>query len=372
MTAPFIAGVAGTGSMPVNRRDGIRYLNDLFGQYQQFHQQGETERPGWLLEILNRLWQLPGMVNNGGSFATYTDLPDVVYVGDMLEIPPGVLGIYEEVSTAANCVNELGGQSWQRPLLAGMPMPSRDFASFAFPTRPDLAARFKESFVLAGLNEADAMHQTLGDSLVLCLESPSSLVQMHGAQSQGANLHEVAWDIAGDFVSFAKRLPKGIKLAIHLCRGDLNHQSWFGHIDSLKPMVALVNALAHRFAGAGLAIPRMFLPTCAGDVAPSLDESFFSPLSHINSQVDVVLANVHEMRTLVPDISLQDAIDHNLLSCQLAARALGWRGEGSSGSIVVSFSCGGARMTPENWEFGLGVQRGMIDVAGILGPVTPL
>lgn len=371
MTNQFIAGVAGTGSTPVPREIAIPLLHQTFGQYQLFHQQGETERPKWLLEILERLWQLPGMVRGGGTYQTYLDVPDVDYRGERLYIPASsVLDIRTEVFTAANRVTQLNGDPWRRPLLAGLPMPPLDMASFAFPTRPDLAVKFKESFVLAGLEEAAEMHQTLGDHMVLCLESPSSLVRMHAVQSEGGDLHQAAWEIAGEFVAFAQRLPQHLQLVLHLCRGDLNHQSWFGTINSLEPLVVLVNALAHRFAGAELAIPRMFLPTCAGDVAPSLDEAFFQPLSYINSQVKVILANVHEMRSLVPGISLQEAIDHNLRSSELAARALGWRGGDAGSSVIVSFSCGGARMTPDNWEFGLQVKHGMINAAGILGPVT--
>jgi len=373
VTNPFIAALAGTGSYPIDRRTAIPLVNQRLGNYQLWHQQGETERPQWLLEILRRLLGLRGMRVSGGNFESYTGFPEVEYDGATLDIPAWVLDISSEMRQAAEVLVQMYGQHWQRPVLAGFPMPTMDFVEFAFLKNPRLQAAFKEACAKVSLEEINTVYQALGSYMVLCLESPGSLVGMHMAQTNGANLQDAAWRIAGEFVEFARRLPRELPLALHLCRGDLGHQSWFGRIDSLEPMVVLANSIAHRFAGAGMSIPTMFLPTCAGDVAPSLDEQFFRPLHDLSSQIPVILANVHEMRTLDPDISLEDAIAHNLRSTEMATRALGWPGQGTDNlPVAVSFSCGGARMDPMNWQFGLDVQAGMANAAGLHGPVTPL
>lgn len=371
MIEPFIAGVAGTGSMPVRREIGIPHLNNRLGQYQLFLQQGEFERPNWILEILNRLNQLPGMVNAGGSFRTYQDVPDVNFVGNFLALPEGTIGITNELFDAAGVIGGIYGNDWPRLLLAGFPMPTIDLATFAFPTRPHLAERHKDAFATAALHEIENAYRVFGSNMALCLESPAALTQVQSLRS--AELSSKADELAREFVDFARKLPVGLPLVIHLCRGDLNHASWYGAVDSLVPMVVLANTIQYRFSMAGMVAPMMFLPTCAGDVMPSLSEAFFRPLSSLSMQVPVILGNIHEMRSLMPNISLEDAIAHNLQSSEIAARALGWQGDGIEHlPVAFSFSCGGARMTEDDWRFGIEVQRGMLNAAGLSGPVTAI
>lgn len=374
MITPFIAGVAGTGRTVGSRQVAIPHLNRMLGQYQLWHQQGEDERPEWILERLRRVWMLPGMHNAGGTFVDgYADAPNVTYEFDQLVIPDDIMSIKRELMRAARVLDGLySGDSWARPLLAGFAMPTIDLAQFAFPTQPNLSAKSKGAFADTTLRDITNVHAKLGNKgMVVCLESPASLVGLHMAAANNMDVASVAAQYAEEFRLFAQQLPD-VQLAIHLCRGDLNHKSWFGSIDSLEPLVILANAIAQAFAEANRQMPIMFLPTCAGDVLPSLDDKFFGPLGYLRKDIPVILANVHEMRSLEPDTPLDIAIGHNLLSTEMAVRALGWPGEGTQHlPHAVSFSCG-ARMSEEDWRFGIRVQRGMIEAAGLHGPVTPL
>ena len=148
-----------------------------------------------------------------------------------------------------------------------------------------------------------------------------------------------------------------------MCIRD-SHKSWFRGIDSLAPLVILTNAIVqhfpkeHRLAG-------IFMPTCAGDMVPSLNEDFYGPLSYLKAGTPVILGNIHEMVSREPGITLEAATEHNLMAFEMAVSALR-RGRDRQNELPIagSFSCGGLRMTPEQYAFGVEVQSQMLAIAG--------
>jgi hypothetical protein len=356
----LVRAVSFTGSLPGIRRAAIAEVYDRLGDYLLAIPQGEEERPGWIIPIVERTQMLDGMiVKKHGMFRDYGDVPQYEYRGgETLYIPHSVLGIAEEVSAAADVLYRLLGSSpanWGRPLQAGFPFAS-DHARFSLTA--DDAERFMPAFVDAMVREIEMVRVLLDDHVSIWLESPGSLLAMDTAAENGVNLEQMAALTAQGFAEAVYQLTPGAHITIHLCRGDLNHTSWFRGIESLEPMVVLANAIFEQWPHDHATLKAVHLPTCAADVLPQTNREFFQPLGDLATGLPVILGNVHEVVS-VEQVRVDEAVSLNLRSLEMATNALGREAE------AVSFSCGCRRMTSNQYEMGLAVLEGMIRKEGV-------
>lgn len=172
-----------------------------------------------------------------------------------------------------------------------------------------------------------------GDEVVFQIETPYSLREVSNAALQ--NRQGVANVMAGYVRDVVELSPKGAKFIVHLCRGDLEHKSWPTEDDSLRPVVALANAVVDAWP-ASRRLEFVHLPLRRAQDKPSLDAFFYGPLAYLSSNgrfaAGIISEGVDEV--------------HNSRALELAARV--YHGDAPPEERIFEATggpCGGGRMT---------------------------
>ena len=177
------------------------------------------------------------------------------------------------------------------------------------------------------------IHAKYGDRVIFQIESPYSLRQVANAapEDQGRVAKRMA-EYIHDIVELA---PQGAKFVVHLCRGDLKHESWPTEDDSLRPVVALANAVVDGWP-AGRELAFVHLPLRKAQDLPSLDRRFYRPLAHLSSHG----------RFAAGIISERVGFDHNIEALTIAAEV--YHGDAPPEERIFEAAggpCGGGRMS---------------------------
>lgn len=360
MTASTQPVVSFVNSLPGDSRlAAMRLIRQRLGAYLQRMPNGETGRSDWLVPIALRTFELPGMHPSKGYFKDYTDLPVARYSGDpkSFSIPREVLGYIEEITDAMSCYRGiLAEQPFERevPLQVGLPH-FADHLVFTLGKDPAIFRDFAPAYMTVLAKEAAAIDALWGNKVTYWLESPSSLLAVEQAFSNGMHADEVADLMGQTLADMIALLPEGVEVSIHLCRGDLQHTSWMRKINSLRPLVLLSNAIIAHWPN-GRRCGGIHLPTAAGDVLPKQQDeaSFFAPLGDLYSgktvgydfmpRVPYILGNVHERASL----------EENAASLRLAAEAYGGT------FAAISTPCGWGRLTYGQQETLLHILDGLM------------
>lgn len=309
---------------------------------------GDINRQGWIVPIVHRTQAFPGFrIIRPGLFRNYADLPLAEFHGSQLEFPRHFLGYHAEAIDAFQARAAIEAEYARRgsdvtmpPVQIGVPfwLDHRDFSVQATPGQLEWLA---DAFIKALVDELVEIHQEWGDQVVVQLESPYSLLRVHLAQAGGEQV-DVAQEMAQAFALLRSRLPSSLRVGLHLCRGDLNHESWGqGEIGSLEPLVLLANAVSQQWPE----LEYIHLPIVAGDAwQPPASSSFYRPLAQLDQRMVWLAGIVHEYATL----------EQNCTALKFASRALGRSFDG------IGLSCGMGRMTHRQYAAALDSLEGVL------------
>lgn len=291
---------------------------------------GDIARQRGIAPIIHRTQALPEFrVIRPGLFRNYADFPLAEFSGSQLEFPRRFLGYYSEAFVAFQArvaiEAEYGVHDGISAIQIGVPfwLDHRDFSVHVTSQREQLT----EAFVKVLADELIDIHQEWGDQVVVQLESSWSLRMVQQARIDRSDPTAVAEYVARAFALLHSRLPSSLRVGLHLCRGDINHESWEqGQVADLEPLVLLANAISRQWPS----IEYVHLPIVASDAwRSSKDSSFYRPLSRLDSGTRWLAGVVHERATL----------DENCRALKLAAKALGRPFDG------IALACGMGRMT---------------------------
>jgi hypothetical protein len=274
-------------------RLGMRYLGPGLHSLPD----GETgERSRWIVNIIESFRDHPDLeLVKDGDWSGYDSRP-VYRIKKGHQLRPESLD-FGLVATfdAGYPVFERVRQESGRPDLSFQVGVPGDFDMALFTLGPLGAFTKRRPFTEATVREIEAIHAKAGDDVVFQIEVPAELVFV--AQMPAPIQPLMANLMARPITGLARRSPAGARFGIHLCLGDLNNKA-LGRMRDATPLVLLTNAIVSRWPE-GRALEYVHVPLAAGDEPPSLDPSFYAPLSRLRlpDRVRLIAGIVHEGRT---------------------------------------------------------------------------
>lgn len=255
----------------------------------------------WLMGLRNVVDSEPGTVPRpvfdvviDGRAADYTDVPMYrVAKGVTLKPEHVALGRVQQVGDKMPAVRKLA-EVYGRPRLrhqVSVPSPL-DLALFtlANPKAPlgpvakarAVAAMLRHYHVFrdAVVGEVTELHDDYGDELVYQVEAPTVLIGLWTVPAPARPA--LARILARQVFGFLSRLPRGAKIVLHLCYGDLGHVSLV-RPDSLRPAVQFLNALAPLLRRRRRELPAVHVPAAFGDQPPPVDFAYYQPLTRLDT-----------------------------------------------------------------------------------------
>ncbi len=193
------------------------------------------------------------------------------------------------------------------------------FISFGFNLPAGL--RNLKPFRSASIEAIEAIHAVAGDGVVYQLEVPIELILLTRLP---APIRPLATRfLAREALKVVTGAPEGARFGIHLCYGDLNHES-MGAPRSAATLAKFTKALVDRWP-AGRSLEFVHAPFALGKEPPPVERSFYEPLAGLAlpDGVRFIAGFVHEGRTLAELIGIRDTIEEIL-----------------GGKVDVAASCG--------------------------------
>lgn len=172
----------------------------------------------------------------------------------------------------------------------GIPSPL-DLARVAFGLDAMLEPSLTGPFTDVTLDQISQILEDAGDDVIFQLETVGTLlaVAMASPEEQPA----VAEQMAKELVKLVERAPEGTRFGAHLCLGNYQHKASM-QLQNAWPIVYLANALAKHFP-AGRQLEYIHAPLAAAALPPSLEESWYEPLSELDlGGVRFIAGFVHE------------------------------------------------------------------------------
>jgi len=304
---------------------------------------GETgNRLDWIQRIIEGLRDHPDLrLAKDGTWSDYTNTP-------YFAVAPGRKFTTLDLDYSDHFVESWPAfqafrQTRQTPHVLQVGIPGHlDLALSAFGFKPTQAFRNLAPFRDATVREITKIHAVAGDDVLFQLEIPIPLILL--TRLPAPVRPAAAGRLAAELVKVVRRSPGGTRFGIHLCYGDMNHESMGDPVDS-APLVKLANALAKAWPDAQR-LEFVHAPFARGHEPPPLDIEFYRPLAGLRLPDSVRFAAgfVHEDRTLDELRTLRDQI------------------EALVGSTVdVGASCGLGRRDLERAEVNLELSRAVAE-----------
>jgi hypothetical protein len=266
----------------------------------RFVSDGETgERANWVIALIESYRNNPAFsLAKDGRWTSYTDCPEFrVADGHSLEAKDFRLN-YAAFAMQAWPILERLRQEYNRPdlkLQVGIPH-ALDLVLFTLGLTGLQDPHNFDVAVQATLGQIRALHAELGDNVVFQIETPASLsVSLLPQDQLPPSLQPEA--LGKSIADLAAQAPVGAHFGIHLCLGDLGHESR-GQLASRQPSVDLANAIAHNWPK-GRTLEYIHEPIAAGQHSPLLDKAAYESLADLSLPKDTyyIAGLVHEKAT---------------------------------------------------------------------------
>jgi hypothetical protein len=310
------------GSMPgTTAEQAIDLALSTLGPYLLFLPCPFIGRPDWAASVSDELAQQTELfsVMKKGERTDYDDLTILSPRGDLSSLDLGYYDIYRRESEIAQRLIKSYG--------------------LALTTQVGIASPFDQSMITVGLGRHLRYHKlfiqatlrdvmkiyTHDESVVFSIEAPYELIGV--LKSPGMARSLVIGKMVAHVVDFVKQCPQGMRIGIHPCLGDLNHQSK-ANLPHLAPLVDWVNELCDTWPR-GYTLAYVHLPLCEGARPPVVDPGWYTDLKRLRipQGVRVVMGCCHEHVTasqLRPIVGLADSLLGRTVdvaaSCGLALR----------------------------------------------------
>ena len=299
---------------------------------------GELRRADtWLLDIMDATARCLGVRTANAQITNYNELKTVAPGGPAVRLDDSLLPFEAEADRAFEATRTLqvSSRSHLRRLLP-IQVGVTHWVDHLTLTLGDDAlddSDMRVAFKQLHTSVIRTIHAKYGDRVIFQIESPYSLLQVANAAPE--NRERVAKRMAGYIHDIVELAPEGVKFIVHLCRGDLKHESWPTTDDTLRPAVALANAVVDGWP-VGREQVFVHLPLRKAQDEPSLDQAYYRPLAYLSSNG----------RFAAGIISERVNFDHNIEALNLAAEV--YHGDASPGERIfeaVGGPCGGGRMS---------------------------
>ena len=329
------------GSVPAtfadNSRDAVSGVAKRLDPFLVTRTGGEVHRSKtWLLDIMDATTALLGARSQNAQITDYSELQSVKAHSPALELDESLLPFEAEADELYAAVKGLLSDRTS-PVVSELPIQVGvtnwvDHLAFTLGDDAlndrDMRVAFKQLHAAA----LRKIHEKYGDKVIFQIESPYSLLQVANAASESRE--RVAKRMAEYIHDIVELAPQGARFIIHLCWGDLEHKSWPTEDGTLRPVVALANAVVDGWP-AGRELEYVHLPLRKAQDEPSLEPAYYGPLAYLRSG-----------RFAAGIISERVGFDHNFGALTLAAEA--YHGDASPEERIIEATggpCGGGRMS---------------------------
>jgi hypothetical protein len=264
---------------------------------------GETgARGNWLVDqVLALGLGHPALTQGdvGKNFSGYDDVPAVAQVvdesgftADSLRVR---LGYTHHANQAQLALEDLRtfGLGREVPLQVGIPAP----LDLALTTLGVPGLAHVPTFQQAVAAHVQDVHALAPDAIVQ-LETPLAMTLAELEPGTPGAVEPAV--LCQGITDTAAQAPEGTTFGVHLCFGDLNHES---RVDKAltRPSVTLARALVANWP-AGRRLAYLHVPLAAGTVTPGLDADDYAPLAELGAvvpdDVRVVAGIAHEAQSL--------------------------------------------------------------------------
>jgi hypothetical protein len=309
------------GSLPgTTPAEAIELALSRLGRHLLFVPGGETSRPNWAATITQRLAEtdLFAVAKPG----EYTDYKDLLVLSPTTNLDKLDLGYYDQYlieSEVARRLCRVHGLACTFQM--GMVSP---FDQSMITVGPGRHLRYRRKFEAATLRDIMRIHMA-DETVIFQLEAPYELCGALKAPSFVRQI--VTRRMVANLTHFVQLCPPGLRIGIHPCLGDLNHQA-MGELVTLAPLIDWVNELCDQWPD-GYTLAYVQLPLCPGDRPPVLDPGWYTDLKRLRvpAGTRVVLGMCHEgvaTSDLWPILTLADSLLARAVdvgaSCGLALR----------------------------------------------------
>ncbi|HEY3690539.1 MAG TPA: hypothetical protein VGL46_09565 [Pseudonocardiaceae bacterium] len=244
----------------------------------------------WIIGWLDAREQVRGLVKlRAGGSQSYGDLPYFTLAeGYQLTTADLALGRPQLTENAFQVYEDLVGEDIPSQLQVGIPN-AIDLAYFVSGSAETSAEWMPEMQAMVA-GEVSEIANRWGDRVVFQLESPVILLAYATTPREDWALltRELASQVAG----ILGAAPNS-DWVLHLCYGDLEHQSLIEPTD-LAAAVQFLNTLAEVLAGLDIPMPTVHLPVAYGDKPPSTDPQFYADLRDLRRGIAVIAGVVAE------------------------------------------------------------------------------
>jgi hypothetical protein len=268
---------------------------------------GETgDRLDWVNRLVQNLRTNPQLeLASDGDFSSYENTP-AFKVRKGAKFTAVDLDYFDEFTASWPAFQEF--QSTRPDVSFQIGLPGHidlSFISFGFNLPRGL--RNLRPFRKASVEEIERVSGVAGDAVVYQLEVPIELILL---TKLPAVLRPLATRfLAREALKLVEDAPEGTRFGLHLCYGDLNHES-MGDPKDAGPLVRFSNALVKRWP-AGKPLEFIHAPFALGKLPPVLDRSHYEPLADIDlpEGARFIAGFIHEGRTVEELIGIRDTIE---------------------------------------------------------------
>jgi hypothetical protein len=269
---------------------------------------GETQRPDWVLHIVEELRTHPDFeLTRDGDWSDYNKTPTFrVRRGHALRGSDIKLGIEAAFRDSYPIYRELAvahGQT-ELPFQVGVP---GDLNLAMFALGPARALLYRRAFTDATLREIRAIHAEAGDQVVFQIEVPAELVLVASVPRFSQSV--VAGYLARGIAGLARQAPEGARFGIHLCVGDLQHRA-LARLRNSGPLVRLANAIAAKWP-AGRPLEFVHAPFSAAVEPPPTNPRWYRPLAGLRlpTTTRFIAGCAHERQDLAAQVHVRNLIE---------------------------------------------------------------
>ncbi len=270
----------------IEQTPSVRFISD-----------GETgDRANWVVSLIESYRHNSAFtLVKDGHWTSYTDCPEFAVSKDHTLTPKDFALSYSTYALQAWPVLQKLRQEYNRPdlkLQVGIPhaldltLFTMGLAGLADPANLTVATQ-------ATLQQISRIYEELGNNVVFQIETPASLsVSLLPQDQLPPSLLPAA--LGKSIADLAAQAPSGAQFGVHLCLGDLGHESR-GQLQTRQPSVNLANAIAQNWPH-GRTLEYIHEPIAAGQHPPLLDRAAYESLSKLQLPVAThyVAGLVHE------------------------------------------------------------------------------
>lgn len=332
------------GSIPAS--DGaaaMKLAKDELGSHLRWLPDGETgDRQDWVASIIDGLRTHPDLeLSKEGDWSDYDSTPRFrIRKGHKLVGSSLDFGHVEAFEESYPLFKKAKAKSKNDDLTFQVGIPG-DFDMAGLVLGPGGALRKRSIFHDATVSEIRRIAELADDDVLFQIEVPFELIFVARAPKPIRRL--VAKRMAKIVAKIGSDAPAGTRFGIHLCLGDMNHESLINMKD-MSPVVALANAIVAVWPQ-GRPLEFVHAPFAGASQAPSLEESYYAPLSKLRLGGARFIAGF--------------AYEHQDLEQQ--QRLLGVIEREVGRKVDVSAACGLGRRSPEEARASMARTRQLVE-----------